>query len=135
MLLSHVPLALPCSFYRPSRPPCTTTTAGITGADLLASVCHRYSTVKKLVVKPTSSTERTAADPRFGAALLVEICFAGPQPSESCGELLCLLLGGDSVQAWPVELPRGRKRKNTIMSITGKNQLLLHNCLLRSTLL
>lgn len=113
-LRMHAPPSPPLRLY--AEPPPSpfarhTHTAGITEADLLASVCHRYSTVQKLLVKPTSSPERKAD---LDAAVLVEIRFAGPQPSESCGALLCLLLGGDSVQAWPVELPRGRRRKSTV---------------------
>lgn len=114
--VSHVPLARPsvCGLNTPGGARTTPVhTADITGADLLSLVCRRYSTVKKLVVKPApAETERnTDAAPREGAAVSVQIRFAGPQPSESCGALLCLLLGGDSVQARPVELPRGRKRK------------------------
>ncbi len=51
------------------------------------------------------------ADRQATRAVLVEVQFAGPQPSAGCGALLCLLLGGSSVEARPVELPRGRKRK------------------------
>ena len=94
----------------------------------MSSVCKRYRTIKTLVIKadgfaPASTTcsppgKKTApasdADP---AVVFIEITFAGPQPSENCGALLCLLLGGDSVQAWPVALPRGRKRKNTAVSL------------------
>lgn len=104
---------------------------GVTEANLLASVCKRYRTVKTLIIKPdglvapastcANATPQQplgkkaapASDSDSSSTTFVEITFAGPQPSENCGALLCLLLGGDSVQAWPVELPRGRKRKNT----------------------
>eukprot|EP00903_Cladosiphon_okamuranus_P017699 g16298.t1 len=115
-----------------------TTNHGITEADLLTSVCKRYRTVKTLFIKadglaPASGAASCAlegkkaeksrkvkatpaSDREPTAVTFVEITFAGPQPSENCSALLCLLLGGDSVQAWPVELPRGRKRKNTVAS-------------------
>ena len=51
---------------------------------------------------------------RGAAYVLVEVHFAGPQPSVGCGALLRSLLGGESVEAWPIELPRGRKRKDGV---------------------
>lgn len=138
--LTHLP-----PFRRPPAAPCPTTVdltcpSAVTGADLLASVCERYTTVKRLVVKPgllapasgtsvPASAERSASasaaaaspqqqqtdlDPNTpSSCVLVEIQFAGPQPSERCGALLCHLLGGDSVDARPMELPRGRKKRST----------------------
>lgn len=109
----------------------------MTEADLLASVCKRYRTVKTLVVKPADFAPASTcappgkkhagpasdADPSDSSSRsFVEITFAGPQPSENCGALLCLLLGGDSVQAWPVELPRGRKRKNAVPITSAAEQ-------------
>ncbi|CAM9662301.1 unnamed protein product [Ectocarpus sp. 12 AP-2014] len=98
----------------------------MTEEDLFFAVRERYTTVKRLALKnaaPGPASE--AAEPAsksthdevgFQAAaaggVLVEIQFAGPQPSEGCGALLCHLLRGTSVEARPVELPRGRK-KNT----------------------
>ncbi|CAN0011401.1 unnamed protein product [Scytosiphon promiscuus] len=125
----------------------------ITEARLLASVHERYTTVKRLVLRPaagaaaTPSPQRAATasasrldpaepsgpDPHPGtrspapptgprvssSAVLVEIQFAGPQPSEGCGALLCHLLRGASVKAWPLELPRGRKKKAARLDGTG----------------
>lgn len=116
----------------------------ITEARLLASVHERYTTVKRLVLRPgaggaapaspqraTTSSSRldlaessapasaptipsppSSTGPRASSsAVLIEIQFAGPQPSEGCGALLCHLLRGAAVKAWPLELPRGRKKK------------------------
>ncbi|CAN0228996.1 unnamed protein product, partial [Hapterophycus canaliculatus] len=110
----------------------------ITEARLLASVHERYTTVKRLVLRSAAgvvapaSPQRGTASSRLhvdessppaspspspagplasSSAVLVEIQFAGPQPSEGCGALLCHLLRGVSVKAWPLELPRGRKKK------------------------
>lgn len=56
------------------------------------------------MVKPASASTD-------GRNLVVEVQFTGPQPSEGPGALLCDLLGGASVEAKPVELPRGRKKR------------------------
>ncbi|CAB1102111.1 unnamed protein product [Ectocarpus sp. CCAP 1310/34] len=61
-----------------------------------------------------------AAAAADGGGMLVEIQFAGPQPSEGCGALLCNLLRGSSVEARAVELPRGRKKK-IATSVTPEN--------------
>ena len=116
----------------PTKP--RTKIAGVTGAEILPLVRHRYSTVKRLDLTPASrfsqhysSAAASASPPAESGAdsltttVLVEVQFAGPQPSAGCGALLCLLLGGDSVEARPVELPRGRKRKNA----PGKQEHLL----------
>ena len=46
-----------------------------------------------------------------GHDVLVEVQFTGPQPSEGPGALLCDLLCGSGIEARPVELPRGRKKR------------------------
>ena len=115
ILPSFRPSFLPS--FLPSHPPKQTPhRAGVTGAEVLALVRHRYSTIRRFVLKPAPPPPATGRSGAGGADLtpatvLVEVHFAGPQPSAGCGELLCLLLGGDSVRAQPVELPRGRKRK------------------------
>ncbi|CAN0001006.1 unnamed protein product, partial [Pylaiella littoralis] len=120
---------------------------GVTEADILASLCEGYTTVKKLVVRPgliapasqasvpasepsgsalssaaappppappaSASSPRPQTCPTSSSFVLVEVQFVGPQPSERCGALLCQLLGGDSVDARPMELPRGRKKSRT----------------------
>lgn len=105
----------------PPPSPAPLSSQGVTEAGLLASVCKRYRTVKTLFIKPPPARKEgpapassTAEGGPASDSSFVEITFAGPQPSENCGALLCLLLGGDSVQAWPVELPRGRKRKSAV---------------------
>eukprot|EP00903_Cladosiphon_okamuranus_P011771 g11065.t1 len=87
------------------------TTSAATEAELLASVRERYTTVKRLVVRPGKASERTTD---AGRNVVVEVQFTGPQPSEGPGALLCDLLGGTSVEAKPVELPRGRKKRARI---------------------
>lgn len=77
-------------------------------ADLLSSVRERYTTVKRLVVSP-ASTDGSSVNPSRN--VLVEVQFTGPQPSEGPGALLRDLLCGSSVEAKPVELPRGRKKR------------------------
>lgn len=74
---------------------------------MLASVRERYTTVKRLVVRPGPTSARTDA----GRNVVVEVQFTGPQPSEGPGALLLDLLSGTSVEAKPVELPRGRKKR------------------------
>ncbi|CAM9413302.1 unnamed protein product, partial [Hapterophycus canaliculatus] len=78
-----------------------------TELQLLASVRERYTTVKRLVVRPAAGR----ADGSSDRNIVVEVQFTGPQPSEGPGALLCDLLGGVSVEAKPVELPRGRKKR------------------------
>lgn len=76
---------------------------------------ERYTTVKRLVITPASNkvgVSRTL-DSR-STDVLVEVQFTGPQPSEGPGALLCDLLCGGSVDAQPVELPRGRKKRARI---------------------
>lgn len=79
-------------------------------AELLASVRERYTTVKRLVVRP-ASTHSTVSSTQ-DRNVLVEVQFTGPQPSEGPGALLCDLLCGAGVEAKPVELPRGRKKRS-----------------------
>eukprot|EP00904_Undaria_pinnatifida_P007418 jgi/Undpi1/3806/HiC_scaffold_16.g07175.m1 len=87
-------------------------TSDVSEVDLLASVRERYTTVKRLVVRSASSTEGAPeANPAADRNVLVEVQFTGPQPSEGPGALLCDLLCGSSVEAKPVELPRGRKKR------------------------
>lgn len=81
-------------------------------SELLASVRERYTTVKRLVV----TAAKLALQDDFSSStarrdVLVEVQFTGPQPSEGPGALLCDLLCGVSVDARPVELPRGRKKR------------------------
>ncbi len=78
-------------------------------AELLASVRERYTTVKRLVVRPAPTA--APAGGKSGRNIVVEVQFTGPQPSEGPGALLCDLLHGTSVGAKPVELPRGRKKR------------------------
>lgn len=77
-----------------------------TEVELLASVRERYTTVKRLVVRPGAASRTTD-----GRNVVVEVQFTGPQPSEGPGALLCDLLCGTAVEAKPVELPRGRKKR------------------------
>lgn len=90
----------------------------VSEVDLLASVRERYTTVKRLVVRSASSPPSGLAigghqhqHPAVDRNVLVEVQFTGPQPSEGPGALLCDLLCGSSVEAKPVELPRGRKKR------------------------
>lgn len=63
-------------------------------------------------MRSASSTEGAPeANPAADRNVLVEVQFTGPQPSEGPGALLCDLLCGSSVEAKPVELPRGRKKR------------------------
>lgn len=78
-----------------------------TEVELLASVRERYTTVKRLVVRPGRASRSTTG----GRNVVVEVQFTGPQPSEGPGALLCDLLCGTAVEAKPVELPRGRKKR------------------------
>ncbi len=84
---------------------------GATEADLVAMVRHKYSTLRRLVIRPASPA--TGAADRGASAAVIEAHFAGPQPSTGCGALLCSLLGGESVEAWPIDLPRGRPGRKT----------------------
>lgn len=65
------------------------------------------------MVRPGPPSARTAAADGAGVGrnVVVEVQFTGPQPSEGPGALLCDLLCGKSVEAKPVELPRGRKKR------------------------
>lgn len=82
------------------------------GVELLASIRERYTTVKRLVVRPAAkSKDAVAAAEGSPRNVVVEVQFTGPQPSEGPGALLCDLLCGVSVDAKPVELPRGRKKR------------------------
>lgn len=90
----------------------------VSEVDLLASVRERYTTVKRLVVRSASPPpgglavgEHQHQHPAVDRNVLVEVQFTGPQPSEGPGALLCDLLCGSSVEAKPVELPRGRKKR------------------------
>ena len=89
----------------------------VSEVDLLASVRERYTTVKRLVVRSASPPTGLAGEqqqqhhPGVDRNVLVEVQFTGPQPSEGPGALLCDLLCGSSVEAKPVELPRGRKKR------------------------
>lgn len=88
----------------------------VKGADrLIASVRERYTTVKRLAIRPADGvglTEKhTGAETADPSDLVVTIQFAGPQPSQRPGRLLRELLGADSVEAHPVELGRGRKNQ------------------------
>lgn len=68
--------------------------------------------MKRLVVRPSSSNSQDIGNPNnLAKSVLVEVQFTGPQPSEGPGALLCDLLCGSSVDAQPVELPRGRKKR------------------------
>ena len=106
--------------------PCACRTA-VSEADLLASVRERYTTIKRLVVTSASPSPTTAALAGLAAEqqhqqhqvhpavdrrnVLVEVQFSGPQPSEGPAALFCELLGGYSVEAKPVGLTRGRKKR------------------------
>ncbi|CAB1097009.1 unnamed protein product [Ectocarpus sp. CCAP 1310/34] len=102
---------------------------GVTGnaseVELLASIRERYTTVKRLAVRPAaSSKDAVAATDGSPRNVVVEVQFTGPQPSEGPGALLCDLLCGVSVDAKPVELPRGRKKRArtaTTASIEGSD--------------
>lgn len=96
----------PLTFCTYPLSPCM---AAATEVELLASVRERYTTVKRLVVRPGKAPGSPADG--GGRNLVVEVQFTGPQPSEGPGALLCDLLCGTSVQAKPVELPRGRKKR------------------------
>eukprot|EP00904_Undaria_pinnatifida_P009919 jgi/Undpi1/6057/HiC_scaffold_20.g08542.m1 len=88
------------------------TGAAVSEADLNTAVCERYTTVKRLVVRSAPSAGGAPGmTPAGNRNVLVEVQFTGPQPSEGPGALLCDLLCGSSVQAKPVELPRGRKKR------------------------
>ncbi|CAM9475560.1 unnamed protein product [Ectocarpus fasciculatus] len=88
-------------------------TSSASEVELLASIRERYTTVKRLVVRPAATNNDAAAAAAEGGPrnVVVEVQFTGPQPSEGPGALLCDLLCGDSVDAKPVELPRGRKKR------------------------
>lgn len=77
--------------------------------DLLSSVRQKYSTIKTMDIYP--ATTENEAGVSAGSDLVVKLQFSGPQPSEGPGSLLCNLLCGTSVKARPVELPRGRKKR------------------------
>lgn len=98
--------------------------------DLLSSFREIYSTVKRLEVNPLSrraahrvgidastSTMTTATTPTLRSPatasrdILVEVQFTGPQPSEGPSTLLCALLCAAFVEATPVELVRGRRKR------------------------
>lgn len=81
--------------------------AAVKEPELLSSVRERYTTVKRLVVTP-AKPDVTKTESKN---VLVEVQFTGPQPSEGPGSLLCDLLCGVGVDARPVELPRGRKKR------------------------
>lgn len=91
----------------------------VSEVDLLVSVRERYTTVKRLVVRsasppsglPVGGQQQQHQHPAVDRNVLVEVQFTGPQPSEGPGALLCDLLCGSSVEAKPVELPRGRKKR------------------------
>lgn len=84
----------------------------VSKVDLLASICKRYTTVKRLVVRSESSAGDAAeVNPAADRNVEVEVEFTGPLPSEGPGALLCNFLRGSSVGAQPVELPRGRKKR------------------------
>lgn len=53
-------------------------------------------------------------------SICIEVEFAGPQPSQGPGALLCELLAGTSVEAKPVHLERGRKKK--AKAVPGEEQ-------------
>lgn len=72
---------------------------------------ERYTTVKRLVVTAAKPAVRDDNSNATSKDVLVEVQFTGPQPSEGPGALLCDLLCGVSVDARPVELPRGRKKR------------------------
>lgn len=64
--------------------------------------------MKRLAVTPAPDNN---SNPK-GGDVLVEVQFTGPQPSEGPGALLCDLLCGSGIEARPVELPRGRKKRS-----------------------
>lgn len=99
----HV-LPLRCLHYTPL----SFVSSSVKEADLLSSVRERYTTVKRLVVSPASADGSSVTTSQN---VLVEVQFTGPQPSEGPGALLRDLLCGSSVEAKPVELPRGRKKR------------------------
>lgn len=86
----------------------------VNGTDrLIASVRERYTTVKRLAIRPAEglglAEKQKGAETVDPSDLVVTIQFAGPQPSQRPGKLLRELLGAASVEAHPVELGRGRK--------------------------
>ncbi|CAM9568236.1 unnamed protein product, partial [Choristocarpus tenellus] len=70
---------------------------------LLADVLGRYTTVIELTVLGGSEGPSDY--------ISVKIQFKGPQPSEGPAALLLDLLHGTDVVAEPVDLPRGRKKR------------------------
>lgn len=79
-----------------------------------ASFRARYTTTKrvdfKAVVESSHGVDEREDDTN-GRAVRVEVLFTGPQPSGGPGSMLCNLLSGSSVEAQPVNLCRGRKKK------------------------
>ncbi|CAN0411092.1 unnamed protein product, partial [Hapterophycus canaliculatus] len=96
-------------------------------AELLSSFRKRYTSARKLAFRSPEYTAKGITDniPRSDAAaaenhpskiaprgnLSIEVQFTGPQPAEGPVSLMCSLLQGTFVEAHPVQLDRGRKRK------------------------
>lgn len=65
---------------------------------------------------PTGDSDCNTGDGQSGGSksVCVEVLFTGPQPIGGPADLMCELLSGTSVEAQPVHMGRGRKKKNRI---------------------
>lgn len=87
--------------------------------EILSSFRERYTAVKRLAITPVEAASNEHGDTTSVATstgergVCVMVQFTGPQPSQGPATLLRNLLRGTSVQAQPVELGRGRKKKRT----------------------
>lgn len=77
--------------------------------DVVASFRERYTAVKRLTLSPASGPHTENIKTWEGVRATVQ--FIGPQPSQGPGSLLCQLLAGTSVEAEPIVLGRGRKKR------------------------
>lgn len=77
--------------------------------DVVASFRERYTAVKRLTLYPASGPHTENIKTWEGVRATVQ--FIGPQPSQGPGSLLCQLLAGTSVEAEPIILGRGRKKR------------------------
>lgn len=125
--------SLPFPAARPSHAtartrPGKTRTAKVKEADVLSFFRKRYTSARNLAFRsPTlhgdgtfhaatnDNESKSNTFPSSGSieegTVLIEIRFSGPQPIEGPAGLLCTLLQGTFVGAYPIQLGRGRKRK------------------------